>query len=504
MADLRVFAYTVAERADLYMRVVDGLVAAKERFRLQLRPAEVAAELGDGTGPDDIRGALEQLAEWGNVTRFYDSAAPESLTEFYAKRFLYQLTPEGAAAHAGVHAVRRAGLDAGGRLSAVLLPGIVDRLEAVRREAGEEHPDGSRLYASLGDLFAAFADLADNAARYMSDLAVETSEIAADDERFVNYKRAVFVYLDTFVARFTELVPQIQELVADLDPRVPELFAIGAATDTAPTLSGDDAGPLDTLLRRWAGVRAWFVAQGDEPSVAEALRVAMLEALNRILAAVGRLHDRHLRRASREADFDALARWFAGCDDDEAAHQLWDASFGAFGARHSSIPAGDEDVERRRSFWEAAPAEVAPRLRATGVRAGPGRPAAVADYSAAKAARVEAVRAARRRAAAAVERLDDRTPCRLSQLGALDGDEFAQLLDLLGAALAVSAGGVGSRRAVTPLARVTIEPPHAPDATADVTTPAGVLHAPDFLLDVNAVANAATSTRQRQEQEASA
>jgi uncharacterized protein (TIGR02677 family) len=487
----RVFAYAVAERAELYLRVVDALVAAKERFRLQLRPAEVVDELAaePRPTPDEVRSALEQLADWGNVTRFYDSAAPESLAEFYAKRFLYQLTPEGVAAHAGVQAVQRAGLDRGGRLSSVLLPGIVERLEAVKAEAGCDPPDGSRLYASLVDLFGAFAELADNAARYMSDLAVETAEIAADDERFVNYKRAVFVYLNTFVARFTELVPRIVALVAELDPRVPQLFALAAVTDAAPTLAGDDAGPLDTFSRRWAGVRAWFVAEGDEPSVAEALRVAMLEALNRILTAVARLHDRHLRRASREADFDALARWFVDVDDDAAAHQLWDGSFGTFAARHFSAPAGDEEVERRRSFWDAAPAEVAPRLRATGTRAGPGRPGTVADYSAAKAARVEAVRAARRRAAAAVERLDRRTPARLSELGALDGDEFAQLLDVLAAALAVGAKAeTGRRGAVTPLARVTVEAAQPPDATAEVKTPSGVLHAPDLLVDVVAVA----------------
>ncbi len=484
----RVFAYVVAERAELYLDVVDALVAAKERFRLQLRPADVVRELassGRHREQDEILSALEALAGWGNVSRFYDSAAPETLTEFYGRRFLYQLTPEGVAAHDGVEAARRAGLDGGGRLSAVLLPGIVERLQAVRAEV--EQPDPARLYALLIDLFSTFTELADNAGRYMSDLAVETTEVAADHDRFVAYKRAVFAYLNTFVARFTELVPVIVEMVAALDPVMPRLLRLAAAADAAPSAAGDDSGPLDALERRWRGVRAWFLSDGDQAPIAESLRMAMLDALNRILVAVTRLNERELRRASREADFDALARWFAAGDTDDDAHQLWDAAFGTYAARHFTDLAGDEEVERRRSFWDAAPATVAPRLRVAGVRSSPGRPGLVADYSAAKEARIAAVRAARARAAAGAARLALRTPCRLSALGSVDAAEFDQLLAMLSAGLASHAGPDGARRARTPFGQVLLRPATQGE-TATIRVPGGLFHAPDLLLDVRAEA----------------
>lgn len=104
----RVFAYVVAERADLYVEVVSADVVA-----------EVAAT-GTMRDPDEVRSALEALAEWGNVSKFYDSAAPETLDEFYGKRFLGQPTPEGCAPCAGVEAVREAGLAGGGRNARVL------------------------------------------------------------------------------------------------------------------------------------------------------------------------------------------------------------------------------------------------------------------------------------------------------------------------------------------------------------------------------------------------
>ena len=184
---LKVFSYAVADKAALYVAVVDALIAAKERFTLQLRPAEVAHHLA-GVSTTDVAEALEALETRGNVTKFYDTSAPETLDQFYARRFLYQLTEAGVAAHRGIEAVRRAGLD-GGRLSAVLLPSIIEHLNAIRHEARGDQRDGARLYQLFTNLFGSFADLADNAARYMNDLAVEITIITGDDESFSSYKR---------------------------------------------------------------------------------------------------------------------------------------------------------------------------------------------------------------------------------------------------------------------------------------------------------------------------
>lgn len=104
----------------MYVAIVDALMAAKERFQLQVRPIQLIRQLTDGTGADtttagtpptveEVTAALASLYDWGNVSRFYDPAAPETLDQFYAKRFLYQLTEAGVAAHEGIRAVRRVG-----------------------------------------------------------------------------------------------------------------------------------------------------------------------------------------------------------------------------------------------------------------------------------------------------------------------------------------------------------------------------------------------------------
>ena len=186
---LKVFAYAVADKAETYLAIVDGLMEAKERFQLQIRPSELARQIGDtDITSETVTDALESLFGWGNVSRFYDPSAPETLDEFYAKRYLYQLTEAGVAAHEGIRAVRRVGLDSG-RLSGVLLPAIAEGLKAIHAQAAA--PDPAKLYGLFVNLFNSFKELADNASRYMDALSVEMASITTDDESFLNYKRAV-------------------------------------------------------------------------------------------------------------------------------------------------------------------------------------------------------------------------------------------------------------------------------------------------------------------------
>lgn len=484
---LRVFAYAVYEKAPLYVAVVDALMEAKERFQLQLRPAEVARALEEVTA-EEVADALEALFGWGNVSRFYDPAAPATLDQFYAKRFLYQLTEAGVAAHEGIRAVRRVGLDTG-RLSGVLLPAIAEGLKAVATEAAADPPDPARLYNSFVSLFASFAELADNAAHYMDALSVEMSTITTDDQSFLAYKRAVFAYLDEFVARLSQQVPEIEAVITGLEPHIAELIDIAATADQAPVLTGEDDGVRRSLRDRWSGIRAWFVSESDAPSIADSLRLAMVDAINRILSALDRLHERHVRRVSREADFMQLARWLAGMDDHDAA-ALWDQAFGLWSARHFAERAGEEELHRNLSFWAAPPAEVAPRLRTSGARAAPGRPAKAPSYAAAKQAGLAVVRQAHRQAEEALARLAVRSPIRLSDLGRLDPHEFASLLTMIDAALAAPPDRHGTRTASSALVAVRLRP-LSEKATATVVTPSGTLRCDDCILEVTVTGGSA-------------
>jgi hypothetical protein len=68
---LRTFAYVdVPEKAELYRAVMRTFAAAKERFALHLRPAEVVGALlreGWEVSPSEVDAALHQLACCGKA-----------------------------------------------------------------------------------------------------------------------------------------------------------------------------------------------------------------------------------------------------------------------------------------------------------------------------------------------------------------------------------------------------------------------------------------------------
>jgi len=131
-----VFRFIVADKAELYREVVEVFAQAKARYRIQLRTEEVARELADGRArlsvpEEEFAAILDQLMVWGNLKRTQDTREVATLEEFYRRRSLYQLTPEGEEALRGVVGLEELQHRSGGRLSGIMLPRIEERLEAL-------------------------------------------------------------------------------------------------------------------------------------------------------------------------------------------------------------------------------------------------------------------------------------------------------------------------------------------------------------------------------------
>jgi uncharacterized protein (TIGR02677 family) len=476
---LTVLSYATAPNAELYVAVMDAAVDARDRFRLQLRPSDISAAVG--VDRDTASAALEYLAERGALHKTYDSAEAETLAEYYKGAFLYQVTPAGMAAHTGVREVLATKMATSGRLTASLLPRIHEALEAIAKDAVED--DDSRLAADFTGLFGLVNELADSAATYLRELDAEVGDLAANTERLAAYKAAVVTYLERFNRELTRWTPLIVASIEALAPQAPALLHRVGGIDAAPRPDGSiDQGPIQRLVEQWDGTVGWFALRPDRKPTVDFVGAAMIAAINRVLGAIARVHDRRIRQVSRGADFEQLARWFA-LSSPENAHLLWDAATGLWGARHFHDLAGDESVDRRKSFWDAGQAELPPRVRASTRRGSTGRPAKRADYSQSKRAAREQARKAAEQAAAARARLAARTPARLSDLGELDRSEFWAFLDVVAATLAEHAAN-GVRTAVLP--GVTIRLTAVGDGQhARLVTPDGVFVGPDDTLQID-------------------
>jgi uncharacterized protein (TIGR02677 family) len=494
------FAHLDAPNAALYRGVMGVFVAAKRRFLVHLRPEDVLETLRGLNGPPveaaAVEAALKQLESWRNIRADPDTSRVTTVDDFYRPRYLYQLTPEGEAAELALAAYDEV-LGNRGELQSVALEDIRVRLRSLRRQAEDPDPDAAVAHSLLRELSTLLDGLAANASAFMSSLQRTIDLQDVDEDAFIAYKDRLIGYLERFVG---DLVVKSAEIVATLRTLdgigvecLLELAAVREAADAAPDQRDDDAVrvKLDGWRARWSGLRSWFIGDRAHPSQAALLRQRARAAIPALLAAVTTLQERRTGRSDRSADFRALARWFAEAPSDAEAHRLWRAAFGLASARHLAIDAQtlearqEEPVPATTSWAEAPPVWISPRLHATGHHQRRGGPARIIDRSQARQRLEELLSAERAQTEAARRRLATGRPTRLCDLGTLDHDEFALFLGLLGDALAAGPPGPGGIQTTTSdgTLAITLEPT-GDGATAEITTPDGVLRGPDHVITI--------------------
>jgi uncharacterized protein (TIGR02677 family) len=491
---LTLFAYTVESLAPLYRAAMRLFLEAKGRYRIQLRPDDVAAELRRigvlAEMPEgSVDRALDQLVEWGNLRRSHDTGRVATLEDFRRRHFIYQLTAAGEAAERAVGEVLDA-LERSGSLQRVMLGAILRNLLEIRGELEDAAPRPERLFELLFNVTEQFRTLTENASTFLARLheAIDQGEVRT--EAFIVYKQAVLEYLEQFLGELAEIAPRITREIQGIDAAgVDRLVALAAAADAAPAPLGLQ-DPAEGLRRKWQGISAWFVGTGRDAATVEQLRSAARGAINRILLVLERLHEKRFRRVSRAADLLRLAGWFDRLDAEvrgaETAHRLFQALFGLYGARHFGGLDEDPDLVRPgMSWWEAPPVPVAPALRSMGRMSALGRIAQIVDHGQAKQLLAERHRRERIAQSAALARFLGAGPRSLAALPSLSADEFAVLLSLLDQLLSVPADAAGRRatRSRDGRLRLVLDPPPA-GALAVVETAAGRLTLPAFTLTV--------------------
>ena len=135
------FRYVTVENAPTYRAILEVFVESKERYVIELRPAEIRERLSRSglfhELPDEgaLDRHLDQLAEWRNLQRSHDTGAVPRVEDFYRRRWLYRLTPEGEAAHRAVREVE-ATVGRSGALQTSMLVEIRDALAALCAAGG--------------------------------------------------------------------------------------------------------------------------------------------------------------------------------------------------------------------------------------------------------------------------------------------------------------------------------------------------------------------------------
>lgn len=492
---VQIFNFVTAREAPTYRAILAVFKQARERYRVQLRPAEVLAGLKVGEwfyelgGPEVLDQRLDQLVEWGALDSAHDRDAVERIDDFYRRRLVYRLTTEGEAAHEATLRVEQVTGQSG-----ALQSGMLERVRlALKRFAADaDHPPATEVWSALTDLEAAFSSLTEQASRFIAELDRFVASSSLEDDLFLRHKEALLAYISGFIERLRllsgEIVKQLQGFDAERrDGRF--LLAVQAAELPPPLRADDDPQQrwLQERRQRWEGIERWFLPLSDTRSMVERLAEVAQRNVLALMRALRRMEERRRRPTDPGADFRRLAQWFAECKSDEEAHTLYLSAFGLSEARHFHL--AEEDAELVRfdtSWWTAPPVEVPLYLRSQKrpTRTA-GRASRARDHSRHRLALAAQVQAAQRARDASIHRIRRAEATHLSALGPLQSGDLEVLLELLSDALTGQRAKSGQYRATTRDGRweVTLQP--SPNGTlTTVHTPDGHMRCEDYLLQV--------------------
>jgi len=451
--DWQCFSFLTAEKSELYRAIVNAFAAAKAEFTLHLRPAQVrdavVTEEEFALDAAEIESALQQLELWGNLQSYQDNADVASLSDYYQKRLLYQLTAAGEAAHASTLTfVER--LQQQAKLDARALERIADgagQLEKLARQlrATPDEVDSVVVLTVARSICLDGDDLTSRAQSFFRWLHEQTESDRGNLESFLTYKERLIEYLQQFVSELITRGGQIaKRLNAISDSEYSQLAGIVAEEEAGLPRAGEEAEHetrINTAKRRWQqrllGLRGWFSGSGGRSAQLEQLRATARAAIPRLLQLAGQMNDRQSGRSDRVADLTALAYRFLDCRSDAQAHRLYRAAFALSPGRHlridqTTIDVRDQLLIASSTRWlDAEPVEFSPQLRKTGRQ-----PVAASNRRVADRSRQAA--AAKRRLSMEAGKTDSSRETlialgrrKLSETGQLDEDAFRLMMELI-------------------------------------------------------------------------
>lgn len=431
------FRYLTAEESADYLAIMDMFSAT---LLTDLSAGEVTgqlAERGVNLSRDTAEARCRQLAAWGNLVPSIRDARVATVAEYIRSRSRYQVSKLGGRVHRQAVEILHAS-DGAREVARELLGQIVQSLDRIlvllsRAQTGDAL-DAEVLAGEVTTVFSNQRLFTDSIRDFYAYLAGILSRYDLAGKEYTQFKELLLVYIDLITADVNRHAPAVAHragLVLAQADRVLHALA------TLPGLTSPDGTQVERAQGRtrtdWEELAAWYDASHGA-SGPEQLRGAAGQALGQLITNAKRLLDSSGTGFSRRADFLRLARWFAAADD-EQAHRLYDAAFGAYPARHLLFGPDEPDprIGPTTSWWHAEPVPIPVSLRERGDRTMRGRTSRVPDPTADRLRlTAEAEREAEQRQAAAAE---------LALAGALHGATVSPaardlLLDLVGALLA--------------------------------------------------------------------
>ncbi|HEX2819866.1 MAG TPA: TIGR02677 family protein [Streptosporangiaceae bacterium] len=481
----RLFNFTRRDEALAYLWVLRAMDRLRGMHVAQYHTDDVAAALSDlaashdGVPPNvgNLRERLDNLSDDGVLHRLEDASRAGSLARYRNRQSVYQFTELGHRAYTAVEGVLAARLQ-DANLSRLVFSDIVRDLRGLA-EANRDG-DADEVVRRLASLDRVTEDMARRSARFHLTLGDITRSTEASPETFLRYKHALMAHMSDFMAELDRYLPRLAQAVEQVEATgLGTLLNRAAEADDRPLMRPDEV--LEDWRRRWAAIRAWFVAEPGEHSRAAELAAATRAGVSSVIALLRQITESQRGGVNRSTQLKHLAQWVFDAADEDAAHALMSAAFNLRLARHVGGVHDDSDLISTRLSWLDAPGvEVAMTLFRRGKAPSPGLPQRLAAQA--------GIRTELRRRQAGQRAAERDAAQHLLAAGAgdrvLDEAETRVLLKLLTRALearSVVAGRISGGTGGNDVMTVRL----VPSATGSaVRTVHGVLHLPGLRLDI--------------------
>ncbi len=444
---------------------------------------------------------LQQLADWGNLTRHFERSRVRTIEEFLRRQAVYQITPEGVAVERFVEALHAAGRRAGS-LDKTVLDALLARMrdldarladpETLAHWAPADAPTGGgpdampagvglSLQEQVSSLWAEvrhhFERVANDGVGYLGQLRGVQAQQILEHSAFQAYKDVLVRYLSTYALALAASGPLIADLAQGwADGPRGRLLALCAGSVAArqPLPDGRYPDLAEEIERVRTGVLAlarWFhPVRGDITR----LKRSTNDAIELVTRQAARLAELRWGTRSRRRDLEELAILFGHCADLPQAERVASVAFGAAFPRHWQGEALPEEVGRGSPWREAAVDVVLSPVRR-------GARVTLADEPAPErhAAREALLQTGLQGRFDAERRLAELFPegrLDLREVVLASVEQRDRLLDLLGRCLA-SPDGVGETASGGRVTVVAVEP-----GLGRVVAPDGVCHVPRLVL----------------------
>ena len=375
----RLFNFTRRDDYLAYLWVLRAMDRLRGMHVAQSHTDDVAAVLSELAAAHNgvprwvgnLRERLDNLSDDGVLHRLEDASRAGSLARYRNRQSVYQFTELGHRAYTAVEGVLAARLQ-DANLSRLAFSDIVRDLRGLA-EANRDG-DGDEIVRRLASLDRVTEDMARRSARFHLTLGDITRSTEASPEMFLRYKHALMAHMSDFMAELDRYLPRLAQAVEQVETTgIGTLLNRAAEADDRPLMRHDEV--LDDWRRRWAGIRAWFVAEAGERSRTADLAAATRGGVSSVIALLRQITESQRGGVNRSTQLKQLAQWVFDVADEDAAHALMSAAFNLRLARHVGGVHDDSDLISPRLSWMDAPGvEVAMTLFRRGKAPSPGLP----------------------------------------------------------------------------------------------------------------------------------